>query len=291
MQKYRADICNKCGSVVEWDADEPYCPGGCDELPGWSYRTETRERFVVEAPKASEEVRQFLESALKVRAEFVASKFRNLAGSCRPLFDLMQVEFSLYNVEVTEVGVVENPEFECSDYDNTEIQRRRYEGRCITVRVRSGTGYEILLYCFEGEPDLSAIRLFHDEYVKRQREKEEEQRRILEEIERRRREEEKKWGDPQKAVETIKVALPEWADGAVVVAKRVCSEDCDVCYAYPVERSSCGAGYYYSPEWRTLRLDVPNCFLEKLADHIILRDGRVLKAQRIDGSGKYVITI
>jgi hypothetical protein len=40
VQKYRVDICNKCGSFVEWDADEPYCPRGCDELPGWSDRTE-----------------------------------------------------------------------------------------------------------------------------------------------------------------------------------------------------------------------------------------------------------
>jgi rubrerythrin len=31
VQKYRVEICNKCGSVVEWDADEPYCPNGCDE--------------------------------------------------------------------------------------------------------------------------------------------------------------------------------------------------------------------------------------------------------------------
>jgi hypothetical protein len=254
IQQYRVEICNKCGSIVEWDADEPYCPLGCDErYSDWSYRTETRERFVVEAPKASEEVRQFIEKAFKVSAEFVASEFRNLAGGCRPLFRLNEVDFSLYQVNVVAIGLVEDPQFKCSDYDSVEVQKRRYSGRYIAVKVRMGTGLEVLLYRYQGEPDLSAMHQLHEEYAAKKREEEERRKRAEEEARRRMEEEEKKWGDPQKVVEAIKAALPDWADGAVVVAKRVCGEDCDVYYyAYPVKRSSRGPGYYYSPEWRVL---------------------------------------
>jgi hypothetical protein len=288
VQKYRVDICNKCGSLVEWDADEPYCPRGCDErYSDWSYRTEERERFVVEA---SEEVRQFVEKAFKVRAEFATSEFRNIAGGCRPLFKLTEVDFSLYQVNVVGIGVVENPEFECSDYDSVEIEKRRYEGRYIAVRAVAGTGYEVLLYRFEGEPDLSVVHQLHEGHMAKKREEEERRQKVEEEIRKRMEEEERRWGDPQKVVEAIKAALPDWADGAVIVAKRVCGgEDCDVAYyVYPAKRSRRGPGYYYSPEWRVLKVGVPDRFLEKLADYVILRDGRTVKVRRKEGSGRYV---
>jgi hypothetical protein len=290
VQKYRVDVCNKCGSIVEWDADEPYCPRRCDErYSDWSYRTETRERFVIEQLKASEEVKQFIEKAFKVRAEFVASEFRNIAGGCRPLFKLTEVDFSLYQVNVVALGLVEDPQFECSDYDSPDVEKRQYKGRYIAVRAAAGTGLETLLYRFEGEPDLSVMHQLHEKHMAKKREEEERRRKVEEEIRRRIEEEEKKWGDPQKVVEAIKTALPDWADGAVVVAKRICSEDCDIAYyAYPVKRSSRGPGYYYSPEWRVLRIGVPDRFLEKLADCIVTRDGKVIKVQRTEGSGKYV---
>jgi thiamine pyrophosphate-dependent acetolactate synthase large subunit-like protein len=187
------------------------------------------------------------------------------------------------------LGVVEDPQFECSDYDSPEVEERRYKGRHIAVRVTAGTGLETLLYRFEGEPDLSVMHQLHKEYVAKKQEEEERRKRIEEEMRRRMEEEEKKRNDPSKIIEAVKAALPEWADGAVIVAKRVCSEDCDVYYlAYPVKRSSRNARYYYSPEWRTLRLAVPDRFLEKFADCIVTRDGSVIKVQRTEGSGKYV---
>ncbi|MFZ8841172.1 MAG: hypothetical protein ACO2PM_20085 [Pyrobaculum sp.] len=289
LHRYEVEICNKCGSLVEWDADEPFCPRGChDHYGDWSYRTETRKRLVVEAPKASEEVRQFVEKAFKVKAELAASEFRNLAGGCRPLFKLAEVDFSLYQVNIVGLGVVEDPAFKCSDYDSPEVEERRYGGKHIAVEIMMGTGLEVLLYRYQGEPDLSVMHQLLEECAAKKRE-EEEKRRKAEEEARRRMEEEKRWGDPQKVVEAVKAALPSWADGAVVAAKRVCGEDCDVYYlTYPIKRSQRGPGYYYSPEWRPLSTGIPDRYLAKLADYVILRDGRTAKVRRKEGGGRYV---
>ncbi len=289
VQKYRVEICNRCGSIVEWDADEPYCPRGCDEYSGWSYRIETRERLIIEPPKVSEEVGQFVEKAFKVKAEFAASEFRNLAGGCRPQFRLNEVDFSLYEVNVVGLGVVENPTFKCSDYDSPEVEERRYDGKHIAVEVTMGTGLEVLLYRYQGEPDLSVMKQLHEEYATKKQEEEERRKKAEEETRKRMEEEEKKWGDPAKVVEAIRAALPDWAVGAVIIAKRVCGEDCDVYYyVYPIKQSQRGPGYYYSPEWRTLQIQVPDRYLEKLADHVVTRDGRISKVQRTESSGKYV---
>jgi Ni/Co efflux regulator RcnB len=290
VEKYEVDVCNKCKSVIEWDADEPFCPRGChDHYDDWSYTTEVRRRLVIEAPRVSQEVGQFVEKAFKVKAELATSEFRNLAGGCRPLFKLAEVDFSLYQVNVVGLGVVNDPEFECSDYDSFEIEKRRYDGKYIAVRVTAGTGLEVLLYKFEGEPDLSVMHQLHEEYMAKKREEEERRRKAEEEARRRMEEEERKWGNPAKVAEAIKAALPQWADGAVVVAKSVSGEDRDVYYnVYPIKRSQRGSGYYYSPEWRRLQIQVPDRYMEKLADHIILRDGRVVKVQKAESSGRYV---
>ena len=293
VEKYEVDICNKCKREIEWDADEPFCPRGChDHYGDWSYFTEVRRRLVIEPPKVSEEVRQFVEKAFKVPAELAASEFYNLAGGCRPQFSLAEVDFSLYEVSAVGLGLVENPTFKCSDYDSPEVEERHYSGKYIAVKIRMGTGLEVLLYRYQGEPDLTAMQQLHEEYAAKKREEEERRQKAEEEARRRMEEEEKKWGDPARVAEAIRAALPDWADGAVVVAKSVCGEDCDVYHlAYPIKRSQRGSGFYYSPEWRALQIQVPDRFLEKLADCVVLRDGRILKVQRTEGSGKYVALI
>jgi len=287
VQKYRVDICDKCGSVVEWDADEPFCPRGChDYYDDWSYSTETRERLVIEPPK--DEIVQFVEKAFKVKAELAASEFYNLAGGCVPQFKLAEVDFSLYEVGVRGLAVVENPQFECSDYDSPDVEERRYDGRYIAVQIGMGTGLGVLLYRYQGEPDLSVVYQLHEEHMDKKRKEEEERRRAEEEMRRRMEEEERRWGDPAKVVEAIRAALPTWADGAVVVAKSICGEDCDVYYyVYPVKWSQRG-GYYYSPEWRTLNIGIPDRFLERFADYVVLKNGETLKVKKTEGSGKYV---
>jgi hypothetical protein len=120
-------------------------------------------------------------------------------------------------------------------------------------------------------------------------EEKEKRRRAEEEMERRRREQEEKWRDPLKVIEAIRKALPDWADGAVVVAKSVCGEDCDIYYnVYPVKRSNRGSGYYYSPEWRTLKVGAPDRFLEKFADCVITHSDVVKVKQEKNGGSRYI---
>jgi hypothetical protein len=289
VEEYKVDVCNKCGSVIEWDADEPFCPRGChDYYDDWDYREETRQRLVIES-SIEDEVKQFIEKAFRVKATFVDKLFRNMAGGFTPQFKLAEVDIMLREAHITGLAVVENPTFEHSDYDDIEVTQKRYEGKYIVAEVYAG-GFYRFLFRYEGEPDMATLQKLHDEYVAKKQKEKEMRRKAEEKMERRRREEEKKWGDPAKIVETIKAALPDWADGAVIVAKSVCDEDCNVYYyVYPAKRSNRGDGYYYSPEWRTLKIDVPDRFLEKLADHVVLRDGKTVKIkQEKNGYGKYV---
>jgi endogenous inhibitor of DNA gyrase (YacG/DUF329 family) len=288
VEEYKVEICNKCGSVVEWDADEPFCPRGChDYYDDWDWHEETRQRFIIEST-TTDEVKQFIEKAFRVRAEHVSSLFRNMAGGYTPLFKLTEVDVTLRKANITGLAVVENPEFEHSDYDSVEVLKKKYEGRYIVVETYED-GFYRHLFKYEGTPDTSVIQRLHEEYVAKKREEEERRRNAEEEMERRRREQEEKWRDPQKVIEVIRKALPDWADGAVVVAKSVCGEDCNIYYnMYPVKRSNRGSGYYYSPEWRVLNTDVPDRFLERFVDHIILRDGKVVKVRQEKNGGKYV---
>ena len=289
VQKYKVEICNKCGSIIEWDADEPYCPRGCDErYSDWSWREEERQRLVVES-SITDEVKQFIEKTLKVKAEFVDSLFRNIAGGFAPQFKLLEVDVALREAHLTGLAVVENPVFQYSDYDSVDVLEKKYEGRYVVAEVYKG-GFYRLLFRYEGTPDVSVIQRLHEEYVAKKHKEEERRRKAEEEMERRWREQEEKWRDPQKVIEAIRKALPDWADGAIVVAKSVCGEDCDVYYyVYPAKRSSRGDGYYYSPEWRTLKVDVPDRFLEKLANTIVLRDGKTIRVRQEKNSGsKYI---
>ena len=288
VEEYKVDVCDFCGSEIEWDADEPFCPRGCDErYDGWSYHTETRQRLVVESSIA-DEVEQFIEKAFGVKAELVDSLFRNMAGGYAPQFKPFEVDVTLREAHLTGLAVVENPIFVYSDYDSVDTSERRYDGKYIVAEVYAG-GFHRLLFKYEGEPDLSVLQRLHEEYLAKKREEEERRRRAEEEMERRRREEEEKWGDPAKVAEAIRAALPDWADGAVVLAKSVCGEDCDVYYyVYPIKRSQRGGGFYYSSEWRQLKLEVPDRFLAKLADTVVLRNGKTVKIKSQKNGYKYI---
>ena len=288
VEEYKVDVCNKCGSEIEWDADEPFCPRGCDQrYDDWDYHEETRQRLVVES---SDEVRQFVEKLLGVEAEYVDALRRYTAGGFTPLFELIEIDVELFKSRVVGVAVVENPAFEHTDYDSIDVAQKKYEGRYIVVARRIEYGREYMLFRYKGEPNLTLLNKLHQEHAEKEQREKERHRRMEEEVRKRMEEEEKKWGDPAKVVEAIKAALPDWADGAVIVAKSVCGEDCNVYYyIYPAKRSNRDSGYYYSPEWRTLKIDVPDRFLEKLADTIILRDGKTVKIkQEKNGYGKYV---
>jgi endogenous inhibitor of DNA gyrase (YacG/DUF329 family) len=288
IETYKVGVCNKCGSIIEWDADEPFCPRNChDYYNDWDFREEERQRFVVDSD-ITDEVRQFVERVLKVKVELADMLFRNMAGGFTPQFKLLKIDVLLRRAYITGLAVVENPVFVYSDYDSIDTFERRYDGKYIVAEIYEG-GFYRLLFRYEGEPDLSALQKFHEEYAEKKRREEETRRKVEEEMERRRQGEEEKWGDPTKVIEAIKAALPEWADGAVVISKSVCVEDCDVYYyVYPAKKSQRDDSYYYSPEWRILKVGVPDRFLEKLADHIILKNGKTVKVKQHKNGGKYV---
>jgi hypothetical protein len=283
IETRKAYVCNICGSEIEWDAEEPYCPNGCDRRRNWSWRVEERKRLVIETPK--DEIKQFVEKAFKVPVERVAVMSYTASGGCRPAFSIPRVDVGLYKASVTGLGVVENPTFVCSDYDSPEVEEERFEGRYIAVRVSSGLGSEVWLFKPLGEPDLSVMRQLHEEFATKERAKEEEIKRIIEEM--KKKEKSKEWS-ANEAIEAIKAAIPSWADGAVVVVKSCYEDACDY-YVYPVKKSQYGDYYYYSPNWRTLAVRIPSRILEKLVDHVILKNGKVVKAKvNKKSSAKYV---
>jgi hypothetical protein len=204
---------------------------------------------------------------------------------------MLGVDVTLREAHITGLAIVEDPAFIYSDYDSVDTFERRYSGRYIVVEVYKG-GFYRLLFRYEGEPDLAALRALHEEYLVKKQKEEEERRKVEEEMARKRKEVEEKWGNPQKVIDAIRKALPEWADGAVVVARSVCSEDCDVYYSiYPVKCSKYGDGYYYSPEWRMLTPGVPDRFLEKFADCVLLKDGKTLRVKQVKNGGSKYITL
>jgi hypothetical protein len=293
VKEEKVFVCSVCGAIVEWDADEPFCPRFCDEkYDDWSYR-ETVKRYLVIEPDG-DEIIQFAERLLGVRITGKAAElYRTAAGGFTPLFDVIEVEVPLFSVTVRGVAVVENPAFRESHYDEIEVREHRYEGRYVAVKYWGrGLTHYTALYRFEGEPDLTLLKQLHEEHRRKQEEERRKQEELAREIERKRKEEEQKWGDPGKVIEAIIKALPEWADGAVVIARVIRGEeDADVAYeVYPVKKSQRGGGYYYSQGWRTLSTGVPERFLEKLVDRVILKGGKVLevKNKKQNGHSKYV---
>jgi hypothetical protein len=292
VKEEKVYVCAVCGAEIEWDADEPFCPNFCDErYDDWSYRETTRRYLVVEPD--GDEVAQFAGKLFGVKVvEKSAELYWTPAGGFRPLFELTEIDVHLYGARVTGAAVVENPAFRESDYDDIEVYERKYSGRFIAVEYRAGGLWYTALFRFEGEPDMTLLKQLHEEYRRKEEERRKKQEETLKEIERKRKEEEQKWGDPRKVIDAILKALPQWADGAVIVARRVGGlEDADVVYeVYPVKRSQRGSGYYYSREWRTLKAGVPERFLERLADTIVLRDGSTVavKSKKQSGYSKYV---
>jgi endogenous inhibitor of DNA gyrase (YacG/DUF329 family) len=285
-------VCSVCGAEIEWDADEPFCPNFCDErYDDWDYR-ETVKRYLVVEPDG-DEVAQFIEKLLGIKiVEKTAELYWTVAGGFRPMFELTKIDAHLYGAHVTGVAVIESPAFRESHWDEHEVYVHKFEGRFIAVEYRAGDSWYVALFKFSGEPDTSLLMRLHEEWRQKEERRKEEQEKVLEEIERRRKEEEQRWGDPARVIDAIRKAMPDWADGAVVIARRVGGfEDADVAYeVYPVKRSQRGGGYYYSPGWRALSTGVPERFLERLADTVILRNGTIVevKNKRQNGSGKYV---
>jgi hypothetical protein len=281
--------CKRCKRLIEWDADEPFCPRcggyyyGYDEIP-----VKLLERGV----EFGEEIESFTRRLLETDVEYVDMLYWNPAGGFTPLFDLSPVHVTLYTCVVKGAVILENPAFEESHWDEAMTYKRVFEGKFAVLRVNNrrnlGSWYYVL-FRLKGEPKLDLLNeLVRREEERRRREEEEWKRR---EEERRRKEEEerRKWSDPKAVIETVLAKLPSWADGVYVKRRAVWGEDADiVIYVKPVKRSRRGNNnYYYSERWSTLDVDVPDRVLDAFAGRVITKEGRVLRV-REKREGEYI---
>jgi hypothetical protein len=284
--------CKRCGSLIEWDADEPYCPKCGGNFPGYN---EIPVKLLERGVGFKEEVESFARALLGAEVEYVDALFRNIAGGFTPLFDLSPVYITLYTCVVKEVAIVENPVFKESHYDEWETYEHKYEGKFAVLRVNDRkafdswtTGFYYVLFRLKGEPKLELLNEFVKREEERRRKEEEERKRREEEARRKREEEEKKWSDPKVAIEVIIAKLPSWADGAYVKQKTVWGEDADVItYVLPAKKSQRGSGFYTSESWRTISIDVPEKFLSPFVGKVITKSG-VVKVKEKKNGGKYV---
>jgi hypothetical protein len=284
--------CKRCGSLIEWDADEPYCPKCGGNFPGYN---EIPVKLLERGIGFKEEVEGFARALLGAEVEYVDALFRNIAGGFTPLFDLSPVYITLYTCVVKEVAVVENPVFKESHYDEWETQEHKYEGKFAVFRVNDRktfdswtTGFYYVLFRLKGEPKLDLLNEFVKREEERRKREAEERKRREEEARRKREAEEKKWSDPKTVIEAVIAKLPSWADGAYVKQKTVWGEDADVItYVLPAKKSQRGSGFYTSESWRTISIDIPEKFLSSFAGKVITKSG-VVKVKEKKNGGKYV---
>jgi len=280
--------CKRCKSLIEWDADEPFCPKcggyyGYDEIPV---------KLLERGMEFREEIEAFARRLLETDVEYVDMLYWNPAGGFTPLFDLSPVHVTLYTCVVKGVAIVENPTFEESHWDEAMTYKRVFEGKFAVLQVSSrssfGSWYYVL-FRLRGEPRLGLVNMLIEKEKERRRREEEERKRREEEWRRKEEEEKRKWGDPKAVIEAVLAKLPSWADGAYVKKKTVWSggEADVVTYVMPVKHSQRGSGYYTSESWRSVSAGVPERYLEPLAGQVVTRDGQVVKVKERN-RGRYV---
>jgi Zn finger protein HypA/HybF involved in hydrogenase expression len=284
--------CRRCGSLIEWDADEPYCPKCGANFPGYD---EIPVKLLERGIGFKEEIENFARALLGAEVEYVDALFRNIAGGFTPLFDLSPVYITLYTCVVKEVAIVENPVFKESHYDEWETYEHKYEGKFAVLRVNDRkafdswtTGFYYVLFRLKGEPKLDLLNEFVRREEERRKREEEERRRREEEVRKKREEEERRWSDPSVVAKEIISRLPEWADGAYVKQKAVWGEDADVVtYVLPAKKSRRGSGFYTSESWRTISIGIPEKFLDPFVGKVITKNG-IMKVKEKKNGGKYV---
>ena len=283
------EICKKCGSEIEYDADEPYCPY-CGDYYGSKYVSLLK--LIVEVDQKVE-LEQFLNKLFKVNVQYYKDYWWTMAGGSSPNFKLQKLKITLYRNDIMGIGIVENPSFEESHWDDFETYHHSHQGKFIVVEV-DVPRYDIYyLFSYQGEPDLTLFNSLLAEFQKQEEErkkKEEEERKKREEEERKRKEEElKKWSDESNIVKEIISKAPDWADGVIVKSKTVKGEDdYDVIIQiYPIKKSSWNSDYYTSFEWKQVFVNIPDQFLEKYVQKAILKNGQVVNIKLGEQKGKY----
>jgi len=283
------EICSKCGSEIEYDADEPYCPVHGENF---SLKRVQLKKIILDIDQKTE-LEQFLNKLFKVNVNYYKDYWWTIAGGSSPNFKLQKLKIGLFKNNIEEIGIVENPEFEEHHYDDFETYHHKESGKFIVIQV-DVPRYDIYyLFTFSNEPDLtlfnSLLAEFQKQEEERKRKAEEEMKRREEERKRKEEEERKKWENENNIVQEIISKMPSWADGVIIKAKTTFNgEDYDVLvYIYPIKKSSWNSDYYTSFEWKPVFVNIPDQFLEKYVQKAILKNGQVVNIKLGEQKGKY----
>jgi hypothetical protein len=292
VREYIEERCTKCGSIIEWDADEPYCIN-CGPDP--DFKEINVKEFILKADELKSELKNFVQ-LLGIEAEYIDTLYSTIAGGYTPLFKLSTVSVMLYTYNIEEIAIVENPIFEESHYDEISTQKHIYNGKYLVMKARKRefrtAAVYYVLFKIDREPRLDILEQLVRDEEERKKMEEEEKKRKEEEEKRKEEEEKRKWSDPNEVAKEIISKLPEWADGAYVKQKAVWGgEDAAIIvYVLPIKRSQRGSGFYTSESWNRVNVGIKSKYLEPLAGEVILRDGTHMKVREIPpkNGGKYI---
>jgi len=283
------EICKKCGSEIEWDADEPYCPN-CGDYHGSKYVSLLKLNYDIDQKV---ELEQFLNKLFKVNVNYYKDYWWTIAGGSSSNFKLQKLEIQLFRNYIMGIGIVENPEFEEHHYDDFETYHHKESGKFIIVKVDAPHKYIYYLFSFSNEPDLTLFNQLLQEFQKaeeeRRKKEEEEYKRREEERKKREEEERKKWENESNIIQEIISKMPSWADGVLIKTKTSFNgEDYDVIIQiYPIKKSSWNSDYYTSFEWKPVFTNIPDQYLEKYVQKAILKNGQIVNIKLGEQKGKY----
>lgn len=277
--------CSACHRLIEWDADEPYCPK-CGFDFGSSYSASVK--FFVAKIDRKFELESFASKLFQTSCTLEKEFYRTGAGGHSPNFKLKNIgEIRLFNFSVDAAGIVMDPVFTETHYDEINTVDHKIEGRYAILQAYYDNATHYVLFSMSGEPKLDILEQLAEEFA---RKKEEERKKREEERKKREEEERRMWSDKEAVVNEILARLPDWADGAYVKLKATRGEDADiVIIVFPAKKSKYGYyGYYFSESWRTVPVRIPDRFLSPFARKVITREGGVVEVEETGENGKYV---
>jgi len=144
---YKREVC-RCGSFIEWDADEPYCPR-C----GYNFEIVSSVKLVhYEYPDEKEFFKLFLEEKMGLKLRFVRDNFCNMAGGTSTTLEKVKrkvnLNYSFLDWTLREVHVGENLVEVTSYWDETEVWEKKTEGKFVIAVVSNWreSGWHYFVY-------------------------------------------------------------------------------------------------------------------------------------------------
>jgi hypothetical protein len=275
--------CNTCNSLIEWDADEPYCPK-CGFDFGSSYSVLVK-LFVTKIDRKFE-LESFASKLFQTPCVLEEEFYRTGAGGYSPNFKLKNIgEIRLFNFSVDAAGVVVDPEFTETHYDEINTVDHKIEGKYAILQAYYDNATHYVLFSMSGEPKLDILEQLAEEFA---RKKEEERKKREEERKKREEEQRRMWSDKEAVVKEILARLPDWADGAYIRQEVIRGEDADVIIVVlPAKRSKYNNGFYVGESWKPLSIRVPSRFLRQFIGKVITRE-EIISVKETRKNGKYI---